>query len=309
MEKVKQQHYVPRMYLNRFGYISRGVKKITVLKLDDGVVLENQRAENFASVNYFYDTEREELVKSLCDDLILKSELIDNEKLSDKQFVEHALAREESAISRMLDELQKDLSKIHVSPNKSLMIIFLHSLAYRTKYFRDQMDDINNKTQELLNVVCDSLELDEPTRKKAIEENCATGKETQLYQIMGMQPVLKTMRMLLNNYDWYEAINNTELDFVISDNPADRVRTGFNDICIPISCNKAIIFRIKDKDLPIISKDLPVNGVIDLSLESVVAYNNLQLQVGQNFLFGTSKSIYFMRHIWELNQAILRKCN
>lgn len=66
MEKVKQQHYVPRMYLNRFGYISRGVKKLTVLKLDDGVVLENQRAENFASVNCFYDAEREELVKSLC---------------------------------------------------------------------------------------------------------------------------------------------------------------------------------------------------------------------------------------------------
>lgn len=180
MEKVKQQHYVPRMYLNRFGYISHGAKKITVLKLDDGIVLENQRTENFASVNYFYDTEKKELMEALCDDFILKPELINDEKLSDKQFVEHALAREESAISKMLDELQKDFSKVHVSPNKSLMIIFLHSLAYRTKYYRDQMDDINNKTQELLNVVCDSLDLDESIRKKTIEENCATGKESQL---------------------------------------------------------------------------------------------------------------------------------
>ena len=44
------------MYLKRFGYGDKDDKKITVLKLDRGTVLENQRAENFASANYFYDT-------------------------------------------------------------------------------------------------------------------------------------------------------------------------------------------------------------------------------------------------------------
>ncbi len=51
----------------------------------------------------------------------------------DEQFAEHALGREEAAISAMLSELNKDISKIHVTANKSKMIIFLHSLTYRTK--------------------------------------------------------------------------------------------------------------------------------------------------------------------------------
>lgn len=91
--------------------------------------------------------------------------------------------------------------------------------------------------------------------------------------------------MLQNNYDWYEAVNNTDLDFVISDNPAQAVRLGFNDICFPISCNKAIIFRIKDKTEPLISKDMPVNGVINLSLNSVIAYNSMQLAEDKIFIW------------------------
>ena len=120
------------MYLKRFGYGDKDDKKITVLKLDRGTVLENQRAENFASANYFYDTNREQLVEALYDDLLMNPELLNSEKLSDEQFVEHALAREEAAISNMLNQLQEDLSKIHESPNTSLMIIFLHSLAIGT---------------------------------------------------------------------------------------------------------------------------------------------------------------------------------
>ena len=297
------------MYLKRFGYGSKKDKKITVLKLDEGTILENSRVENFASANFFYDTYKEHLVEALHDDLVMIPELFNSEKLSDEQFVEHALAREEVAISNLLDDLQENLSKVHKSTNTSLMIIFLHSLAYRTKAFRDLMDDINNKTVEFLNTMCDNIGLDEDTKRKSIKENCATGKDTQLYQMMGLQPVFKTMKMLLDNYDLYEAINNTELDFVISDDPAKAVRLAFNDICIPISHNKGIIFRIKDKMAPIISQDMPVDGVIDLSLNSVVSYNSFQLQSGQKFLFGTSKAIKFMKNIWQLEYAIRQRNN
>ena len=87
----------------------------------------------------------------------------------DEQFAEHALGREEAAISDMLNELNKDISKIHVTANKSKMIIFLHSLTYRTKKFRDQTDAINainDKTVEFLTAICDNMELDEETKKK-----------------------------------------------------------------------------------------------------------------------------------------------
>lgn len=239
MEKVRRQHYVPRMYLKRFGYGNKDNEYITVLKLDDGTVMDNRKVENFAVANYFYDTNKEQLMEILKEDLEIFSELCDSEELLDEQFTEHTLANEEAAISNMLNDLQEDLSKICISRNRSLMIIFLHSLAYRTKQFRDQMDTINDKTEEVLNSMCDNLGFDEDTKKKTVETNCSVGKNTQLYQILGIKPVLETMKMLLNNYDWYEAVNNTELDFVVSDNPAHAVRVGFNDICIPISCNNA----------------------------------------------------------------------
>ena len=98
-------------------------------------------------------------------------------------------------------------------------------------------------------------------------------------------------------------MNNTELDFVISDNPAQTVRNGFNDICIPVSSNKAIIFRIKGKTAPLISKDMPENGVINLSLNSVITYNCMQLAMGQKFLFGTSNTIKYMKKMWEARSA------
>ena len=68
----------------------------------------------------------------------------------DEQFAEHALGREEAAISDMLNELNKDISKIHVIANKSKMIIFLHSLTYRTKKFRDQTEPKPEKKTSLL---------------------------------------------------------------------------------------------------------------------------------------------------------------
>ena len=303
MEKVRRQHYVPRMYLKRFGYGNIDDEYISVLKLDNGTVLDNRKVKNFAVENYFYDADKEQIAEILKEDLKVFRELCDNENLSDEQFTEHALSREESAISKMLNELQEDLSRIHISSNRNLMIIFLHSLAYRTKQFRDQMDAINNKTEKWLNSICDNLGLDEETKKKAIETNCSTGKNTQLYQILGIKPVLETMQMLQYNYEWYEAVNNTELDFVISDNPAQTVRNGFNDICIPVSSNKAIILRIKDKTAPLISKDMPENGVINLSLDSVIAYNCMQLAMGQKFLFGTSDAIKYMKKLWEARLA------
>lgn len=303
MEKVRRQHYVPRMYLKRFGYGNIDDEYISVLKLDNGTVLDNRKVKNFAVENYFYDADKEQIAEILKEDLKVFPELCDNENLSDEQFTEHALSREESAISKMLNELQEDLSRIHISSNRNLMIIFLHSLAYRTKQFRDQMDAINNKTEKWLNSICDNLGLDEETKKKAIETNCSTGKNTQLYQILGIKPVLETMQMLQYNYEWYEAMNNTELDFVISDNPAQTVRNGFNDICIPVSSNKAIILRIKDKTAPLISKDMPENGVINLSLDSVIAYNCMQLAMGQKFLFGTSDAIKYMKKLWEARLA------
>lgn len=40
------------------------------------------------------------------------------------------------------------------------------------------------------------------------------------------------------------------MDFVISDNPAQMVWQGFNDICILVSKNLVIVMRVKGKGVP-----------------------------------------------------------
>ena len=81
MEKVRRQHYVPRMYLKRFGYGNIGDEYISVLKLDNGTVLDNRKVENFAVANYFYDADKEQIAEILKEDLKVFPELCDNEKL------------------------------------------------------------------------------------------------------------------------------------------------------------------------------------------------------------------------------------
>ena len=87
MEKVRRQHYVPRMYLKRFGYGNIGDEYISVLKLDNGTVLDNRKVENFAVANYFYDADKEQIAEILKEDLKVFPELCDNENLSDEVIV------------------------------------------------------------------------------------------------------------------------------------------------------------------------------------------------------------------------------
>lgn len=147
--------------------------------------------------------------------------------------VKHVLANEEAAISQLLNGLENDLSIIYETANRAKFIVFVHSMAYRTKKFRDKMDNISNQTAQFLSDVCDNMGLSEEQKAKEIANHCTPGKEIQLYQMIEIAPTLRTMEMLLKNYDWYEAYNNTEVDFVISDSPFQTVWMGFNCLCEP----------------------------------------------------------------------------
>ena len=299
MEKTRRQHYVPRMYMKRFGYGSLNDRKISVLKLDTGKIVNDGRIENFAVSNMYYDTNSDELNEILEETFLLYPQFKGHKNIDDPQFIEHAYARQEGAISTLLDELEKDMSLLNQDSYKAKFIDFIHSLAYRTKSYRDSIDAINQQTEKFICEICDKMGLSESEKRKTIDMNCRSGKQTQLYQMTSIVPVLQTMKMLVEQYNWYEGYNNTKLDFIISDNPAETVRLGFNDICIPICCSKAVIMRIKDNTAPLISKDVPANGKIELSLDSVINYNRLQLEMGQKFVFGTKEAIDIMKQIYD----------
>lgn len=306
-QKTKNQHYVPRMYMKRFGYGSDAKPRISVLFKDEGKVLHNQNPENFASNQYFYDATEDILTEALKNDFEVFPNLKQNDNLKDEQFVEHALSREEGAYKQMLDEIEENPQIIYNDKTRAIFISFVHSLAYRTKQFRDMLDGINDKMEQVLRKMCDNIGLDEKTKEDTIKANCIPGQQQQIENIISLAPVLDTMKKLLQNYNWYIAYNNTELDFIISDNPAQMIWMGGNDICVPISKQLAIILRVKIEDAPLFSKDTPVNNVIDLSLKSVIAYNLIQIGTAQKYLFGSEKAINFMSNLNELMNCMKDK--
>lgn len=51
--KIKNQHYIPQMYLNRFIECEN---KLTVWNMSKDIILQRQSARNYASIKYYYDS-------------------------------------------------------------------------------------------------------------------------------------------------------------------------------------------------------------------------------------------------------------
>lgn len=282
--KVKNQHYVPRMYMKRFA---PDKKRICVWNLMTDSILTRQRPENYAAKRYFYDANKEELKQALEEMKKLYPDAVPIINASDEQFVEKGLSRMEADVSIILDLIDNDHEALYNKINMQKLIIFLHDLAYRSEKYREQLDNIREQTLTHLERLGIS-----PDQVNGIEQ---TGKESQLYQLVGVAPLLKTAKMLLEDYNWYIGIVSGNMKLVISDNPAHGIFLGFNDICIPLSGDKAIVFRINDPDAPIISRDMPVGNEIKLTGRSVFAYNAVQMSYANRFMFGDKDSLSFLK--------------
>lgn len=297
MEKTKNQHYVPRMYIKRFGYGTKDKPRISVLKIHENIILNNQNPENFASKKYFYDTTEDVIEKILEKDLTVFPSIKESKGYHDEQLAEHTLSRLESEYRKLLDIIEENPYKIYEDKYKAQFICFVHELAYRTRNFRDTMDEIYDKTKIFLGELCDNMGYDEEVKKRTIEENCVHSMNMQLENILSIAPSLKTMKKLLENYDWFIGYNKTELDFIISDDPAKTVWLGFNDICIPVSKKLAIVMRVKLKDAPMISIDKAQGKEIFMSMKGVITYNLLQVSMAQMYAFGSEQAVNFMKNI------------
>lgn len=282
--QVKNQHYVPRMYLKRFA---PDQKRLCVWNLMSDKILTRQRPENYATKRYFYDANKEELKRALAEMSKLYPDAMPIIDAADEQFVEKGLSRMEADASNILELIDKDHALLYDDTIMQKLIIFLHDLAYRSEKYREQLDSIREQTLTHLGRMGIS-----PEQVDGLEE---TGKDNQLYQLVGIAPLLKTAKMLIENYNWYIGTVSGKMKLVISDNPAQGIFLGFNDICIPLSGDKAIIFRVNDPDALIISKDMPVGNEIKLTERSVFAYNAVQMSYANRFMFGDKASLSFLK--------------
>jgi hypothetical protein len=141
--KVKNQHYIPQMYLNLF---STNDNRLCVWNLSTDQVLDNQSSRNFASSKYFYDTNSEDLKELISEIASVRPKLLEKVDLEDEQFVEKELGRMEGDVAGIIRDITQDHSKIHEKVVEQKLIIFLHDLAYRTENPRKEIEMVKNAT-------------------------------------------------------------------------------------------------------------------------------------------------------------------
>lgn len=284
--KVKNQHYVPKMYLKRF---SPDQKRICVWNLMKDEILTRQRPVNYAAKRYFYDANELELKKALTEMGKLYPNSIGNIDFSDEQFLEKVLSRIEADARTIMDLISENHEQLYNETNMQKLIIFLHDLTYRSEKYRSSLENIREQRLSSLQRLGIS-----PERVEGIQN---TPKDNQLYQLMGISPLLKTAKILIENYNWYIGTVKGPMKLLISDNPTQGIMLGFNDICVPLSGDTAIIFRIANPDSPILSEDMPNGYEIELSHRSVFAYNAVQLSYANRFVFGDKFSLAALKFI------------
>lgn len=284
VSKVKHQHYIPQMYLKRFAN-----EKGQLYAYD----LANQKGyynipRSFAHEKFLYDID-ENILRSLLAqyEALIEPDLADS--LSKEQLAEHMLANIEEKASKILTAL--DLGKLSIEDEQVhvILISFLNALAWRTPDYRNSMEKIHHQTVPVLQQF--NIPPKNQWAKYCEMSSEAYAKNAQVEALFSLSNLLKTTYMLEENYNWYIGIVNASSNLIISDNPLQMLRQGFNDICFPISPRKAIIFRVKDQHGPLISQDMPVDGVVSLSWKSVSTYNALQKAQASRFIFGDKKSV------------------
>lgn len=297
--KTKNQHYVPQSYINRF---SDPQNKICVYNIKENKIITSQNSRNWASERYYYDVTPKGLNELFQQQISLYPELQRDSALNDSQLIEHILSRIEGDIKVIFDKIIAQPELLNNQEYRMKIIIFLHGLAFRTVAVRQQIERNDKTTYDWL------LRMNIPyEQKKNLLANYDSdrAKIKQLHQLSGIAPVLQTEQMLMENYDWYFATTQNNLKLIISDNPAASIRTGFNDICFPISKQNAIIFRIKETNAPLISSDLPTGTNISLHAKSVLAYNCFQIAVANSYAFGDSETLKLLKQLHEAKVKIL----
>lgn len=296
---VKQEHYVPKFYLRKFS----DKDKISVYDIKNDRIFSTN-INKIACNNYFYDLDSNELKetlkmqKEICN---IPDDVFEQE-CNDVQFVEKALSRLEDKFSSLLLEFEKDYSLINNEEFLRTMFLFAYTLSIRTIGFRNGLESIARQTKEWLEKI-NIKNVDYPIDKEP--EDIA--KINQINELLSLSSVYKKALSFFDKYDIFVGINNSNDDFIISDNPLNYFFLGFNDVCFPVNRKLSIIMQVKDADsehkLCNIKPDN--NKIINLTTVEINKYNNLQVCSNGRYLFGSKETLKkYSHHIKKLNSIL-----
>ena len=290
---VKNEHYVPRFYLRRFA----NNDKIYAYDLEKDNLFQTN-INKIGCNNYFYDVDSNVLKESLSEykDIYKIPDDIFEKECEDIQFIENALSRLEDKFSVLLNKFELDYSIINDEEFLRTFFLFMHTQSIRTKGFRNGLENIASQTKTWL---------EKPNIKNVnypIElEAKDIAKLNQIKELLSLSSVYKKALSFFDAYNIYIGVNNTDIDFIISDNPMSYFLVGFNDICFPVNSKLSIIMQVKEvkDEFKICCIKPDKSKMIRLTKKEVIKYNVLQQYSNSKFLLGSEQAL--KNHILYMN--------
>lgn len=286
---VKNQHYIPQFYLKRFGKNN----KIDVYNKKNQKYIENTNVTNFACEKYFYDIDLKEIEAEL---KIYKnypglniSDQLYNETINNPQLIEETLSKLESKMSSYMEALENDYSLVNTDDFLSILFIFIRTLAIRTSGYRSKLENITTQTTNWLK----SLGVTECANYPLDTAPIELAKIEQLKYLISLPELLKKSIVFFDKYNVFVGTNDTNIGFIISNDPLFYFELGFNDICFPINPHLAIIMQIKnvDSNFFVCHSKPNKHNIIELKALDVLKYNAFQNHLMSRYLFGNKTDI------------------
>ncbi len=289
--KVISQHYIPQFLMKKF---KDSVHGFCVYKIKDDNIITRTNTKSFATSNKFYDVNESDLKDALSMVLEITPKLSEYIDLKDENFVENYFAKIEYATSILLNRILKHDYLVLSNDDRMLLILFLYDLAHRTLFYRDKVDNFANDVNAILEDLGRAYKLP----KEQIElSKASTGKTAQINSIFNLKGFVEFTLMIFNEYEIYYAKNNTGLGFILSDNPSFQLNTGFNDFCLPISSERALVFRVKRTAARMLTEAKNNSNVIELSWSDVRTYNIFNFLSSYMYVFGNKTSLEQLKTI------------
>lgn len=282
---VKNEHYVPKFYLSKFS------KEDIIFAYDlEQNKLFQTNINKIACNNYFYDVDANTLKESLSmyKDIYKIPDNVFEKECEDIQFIEKALSRLEDKFSILISNFENDYSLIKNEEFLRTFFLFLHTQSIRTRGFRNGLENIASQTKEWLGKI-NIKNIDYPVELEAKD----IAKLNQIKELLSLSSVFKKTLTFFDKYDIYVGVNDTNVDFIISDNPLSYFWLGFNDICFPVNPKLSIIMQVKNvkNEFKICTIKSNKNKIINLTNKEVLKYNVLQQYSNAKFLFGSEQAL------------------
>jgi hypothetical protein len=287
MESKKNQHLIPRFYLNKFA---DSKKKISVYNIKEKIFLPKQSTRKCSVQRYFYNADPDMIKGIIFYNMLHYNKNIDidsiyklSEAFIDEQHLENHLSSVESDVAQIFDEIERNPLTIQDARTKALIASFLYDLSMRTEAVRNIYshfyDEENNALAEASNECSDSQPQENKNKHEII-------KNLQLSAMFAQTERNEKLFKLYANWSFSIGSNKTETGFILSDNPAMGIFMELPDICIPITPRKALMLKARKLNNENNPNYSFVNNTIELSREDVLEYNHHQLEFACRYAYG-----------------------